>query len=191
MSEQTKSLAQIGLEILQASRNELYMNMPYLDVVLCGLEFRAGQEVTLSLATDGQVLYYNGSFLAERYLRGRVLCNRAYLHVILHCMLRHLRKKEGRGLELWDLACDMAVEYMIHQMASPSLRGRREDEQTTTLALLKEELGFSYSDSILFNITLVLVCFGLIMCFSASAPTAQVVEKNSYHYLHSVFPVLI
>ena len=53
MSEQTKNLVQIGLEILQASRNELYMNMPYLDVVLCALAFRDGTGVTLSIATDG------------------------------------------------------------------------------------------------------------------------------------------
>ena len=77
MSEQSKSLQQIGQDILLASRNELYLNLPYLDVVLCGLSFQPGENVTLSLATDGQTLYYNGSFLAERYLRGRVLCNRA------------------------------------------------------------------------------------------------------------------
>ena len=60
----------------------------------------------------------------------------------------------------------------------------KEPKKTRKSRIIKEELGFSYSDSILFNITLVLVCFGLIMCFSASAPTAQVVEENSYHYLH-------
>ena len=118
-----EKLDTVGLDILLASRNELYMNLPYLDVVLCGLEFRAGQEVTLSLATDGQVLYYNGSFLAERYLRGRVLCNRAYLHVLLHCMLRHLAKKYDRVPELWDLACDVAVESILDELHYPCLDG--------------------------------------------------------------------
>ena len=113
MSEKITDLDAVGGEILQAARSELYLNLPYLDVVLCGLEFRAGKEMTLSLATDGQVLHYNGSFLAERYLRGRVLCNRAYLHVILHCMLRHLHKKYDKVPELWDLACDVAVESIL------------------------------------------------------------------------------
>ena len=83
------NMDQVGLNILQAARNELYLNLPYLDVVLCGLQFAPGGEMTLSMATDGEVLYYNSSFLAERYMRGRVVMNRAYLHVILHCMLRH------------------------------------------------------------------------------------------------------
>ena len=121
MSEQSKNLQQIGQDILLASRNELYLNLPYLDVVLCGLAFQPGENVTLSLATDGQTLYYNGSFLAERYLRGRVLCNRAYLHVLLHCMLRHLAKKYQHAPELWDLACDVAVENILDELHYPCL----------------------------------------------------------------------
>ena len=31
-----RDLSAIGQEILFAARNELYMNLPYLDVVLCG-----------------------------------------------------------------------------------------------------------------------------------------------------------
>lgn len=118
-----KNLDDIGLEILQTARNELYLNLPYLDTALCGLAFAPGREVTVSLATDGETLYYDGSYLADRYLRSRTLTNRAYLHVILHCMLRHLRKKHGRDGELWDLACDMAVESILDALDSPCLRG--------------------------------------------------------------------
>ena len=121
MPAQNDKLDTVGMEILQAARNELYLNLPYLDVVLCGLEFRPGQDVTMTLATDGQVLHYNGNFLAERYLRGRVLCNRAYFHVLLHCMLRHLGKKYDKDPELWDLACDVAVESILDGLNYPCL----------------------------------------------------------------------
>ena len=116
MAEEGKDFGAIGEEILFAARNELYMNLPYLDVALCGLRFAPGDEVTLSIATDGQTLYYSGSWLAERYLRSRVLTNRAYLHVLLHCMLRHLAKKRGKAAELWDLACDVAVESILSEL---------------------------------------------------------------------------
>ena len=117
-SEQTpgKGFADIGREILFAARNELYLNLPYLDVALCALTFQPGGEVTLSLATDGETLYYDGAWLSDRYLRSRVLTNRAYLHVILHCMLRHLGKKQGKAPELWDLACDAAVESILDEL---------------------------------------------------------------------------
>ena len=116
-----KDLTEIGRDILFAARNELYMSLPYLDVALCSLDFRPGGEVTLSLATDGEALYYDGAWLADRYLRSRVLTNRAYLHVILHCMLRHLAKKGGRVPELWDLACDAAAESILADLDYPCL----------------------------------------------------------------------
>ena len=116
-----KGFADIGREILFAARNELYLNLPYLDVALCALAFQPGGEVTLSLATDGETLYYDGTWLSDRYLRSRVLTNRAYLHVILHCMLRHLGKKQGKAPELWDLACDAAVESILDELNYPCL----------------------------------------------------------------------
>lgn len=118
--EQT-DFAGIGQDILYASRNELYMSLPYLDAALCALAFAPGGGVTLSLATDGETLYYDGSWLAERYLRSPVLTNRAYLHVVLHCMLRHLGKKRGKVPELWDLACDTAVESLLDELDYPCL----------------------------------------------------------------------
>ena len=116
-----KDFAAIGQDILFAARNELYMNLPYLDAALCALRFQPGSGVTLSLATDGETLFYDGGYLAERYLRGRIFTNRAYLHVILHCMLRHLAKKQGKVPELWDLACDVAVESILDELHYPCL----------------------------------------------------------------------
>ena len=92
-------------------------------MALCSLDFQPGGGVTLSLATDGETLYYDGSFLSERYLRSRTAVDRAYLHVLLHCMLRHLWKKRGRVAELWDLACDVAVESILDELDYPCLAG--------------------------------------------------------------------
>jgi len=116
MSEQKKDLSAIGQEILYTARNRLYMNLPYLDAALCALAFQPGGGVTASLATNGDTLYYDGAFLADRYLRSEIHVNRAYLHVILHCMLRHLAKKQGKAAELWDLACDVAVESVLDEL---------------------------------------------------------------------------
>ena len=51
-----KDLDAIGQEILCAARNELYLNLPYPDAVLCALDFQRGGGATLSLATDGETL---------------------------------------------------------------------------------------------------------------------------------------
>nr|WP_325181812.1 VWA-like domain-containing protein [uncultured Oscillibacter sp.] len=116
-----KEFSEVGRDILFASRNELYMHLPYLDAALCALAFAPGGGVTLSLATDGETLYYDGAWLAERYLRSRVWTCRAYLHAVLHCMLRHLAKKRGKVPELWDLSCDAAVESILDELDYPCL----------------------------------------------------------------------
>lgn len=121
VEEPSRDLTAIGQDILFASRNELYMNFPYLDVALCSLRFSPDAGATLSLATDGESIYYDAGWLSERYLRSRVLTNRAYLHVILHCMLRHLWKKRGKVPQLWDIACDAAVESILDQLDYPCL----------------------------------------------------------------------
>jgi len=109
-------LSGVGREILFTARNELYMNLPYMDAALCALDFVPGGGVTLSVATDGEALYYDGGWLSERYLRSQILTNRAYLHVIFHCMLRHLGKKRGKEPRRWDLACDVAVESLLDDL---------------------------------------------------------------------------
>lgn len=118
-----KDFAGVGQDILFAARNELYMSLPYLDTALCALAFAPGGGVTVSLATDGETLYYDGAWLSERYLRSRVWTCRAYLHVILHCMLRHLAKKRGKIPELWGLSCDAAVESILDELDYPCLNG--------------------------------------------------------------------
>ena len=75
MDEQ-KDFTQIGRDILLTARDELYMNLPYLDVALCALDFQPGGGVTLSLATDPETLYYDGAYLGERYLSSRVYTKR-------------------------------------------------------------------------------------------------------------------
>ena len=43
--------------------------------------------------------------------------------------------------------------------------------------------GIEKADTTLFNVILVMLCFGLVMCFSASAPSAEVYHNDSYYFL--------
>ena len=95
-------LAQIGREILGICRDELYFSMRFLDVAL-------------------------SSFVYTMDPENRILANRGYLHMALHCIFRHIWKTEGSrgsayssaengpdsGKRLWNLSCDIAVEHII------------------------------------------------------------------------------
>ena len=115
-----RDMEQISREILENARNELYMNLPYLDAALCALTF-AGEANTEFLATDGERLFYSGAYLCDRFLRSRTLVNRLYLHTVLHCILRHPWRRQGRPAALWDLSCDIAVESILDELDYPCL----------------------------------------------------------------------
>lgn len=115
MNEVKEKLIQVGLHVLTVSKNELYLHMRFLDVALSALTFEMNLE-TLTMGTDGEKLLFNPRYLLNTFTDQRKAVNRAYLHSLLHCIFRHLYKRQEREEELWSLACDIAVESMIDSM---------------------------------------------------------------------------
>ncbi len=109
---QTLDFIEIAADILRNARNELYLNMRFLDVALSSLAFLPDQQVRVS-GTDARTLYFQPDALVEVFRRGRQAVNRQYLHSIVHCLFSHLWNRGGRDREYWDLACDIAAEYVI------------------------------------------------------------------------------
>lgn len=107
-------------EILTNARNELYLNMRFLDLSLSSLGFEAAVG-SGCVGTDGFTLFYDPQVLCALYVKGRVTVNRAYLHMILHCLFLHLDRKGKRAEEYWNLACDIAVESILDRMYSPAV----------------------------------------------------------------------
>ena len=119
--ERTDNLSAVAPDILADARARLCMDLPYLAPALCALAFAPGDGVTVSAATDGSAYYAYAPYLATLYLRSSGAVCRLYLHSVLHCLFRHLRKRRGRDAALWDLACDAAVESVLDSLSLPSL----------------------------------------------------------------------
>lgn len=98
-------------QILYDARNELYLNMHFLDISLSSLGFEAA--ATPGIGTDGFVIYYNPDYLFRLYRQGRSYVNRAYLHMVFHCLFCHMDTRGEREKEYWDLACDIAMESVL------------------------------------------------------------------------------
>lgn len=106
---------ELCVRILQNARNELYLNMRFLDVSLSSLGFEADPGCG-GIGTDGYVIYYHPDYLQGLFQNGRVLVNRAYFHMILHCLFCHMDTRGKRAKEYWDLSCDIAAGSMIDEM---------------------------------------------------------------------------
>ena len=99
-------------DILTGARNQLYLNMRFLDSALAALPF-VGEMGIHPVGTDGNVLYYQPEELMELFKKGTEKVNRVYLHSLLHCLFGHLWSRKERDEQYWNLACDIAVEYVI------------------------------------------------------------------------------
>ncbi len=100
------------VRILTSARNELYLNMHFLDLSLSCLGYEADPAMS-AIGTDGFVIRYNPDYLFGLYRRGRVYVNRAYLHMVFHCLFCHMDTRGERAAGYWNLACDIAMESII------------------------------------------------------------------------------
>lgn len=111
----------MGGEVLAVLRSGLYLDFRFLDMALSALT-PVPDEMCRTLATDGVTLYYQPSTLLRLYQENQKYLNRAYLHTIFHCVFRHLWLRGKREPQLWQLACDIAVENVIDHLGRKSVQ---------------------------------------------------------------------
>ena len=85
--EQELEKEELGRRLLASARNELYLQLRYLDLALGSLPFSAGE--ANPAGTDGSCLYFTPDSLMRLYRRSRAHVVRLYLHTLFHCLFCH------------------------------------------------------------------------------------------------------
>ncbi len=129
----------LAAEVLDFARQSLTMELRFLDAALNRLKLfpLSGED----LMTDGNALGYDPRFILEQYAAEPNRISRYYLHAVFHCVFHHVFQASFMDRKLWDLACDIAVEYVIESVDAPCVRCRIEHEQRPELTALKQKLG--------------------------------------------------
>ena len=120
----------LAREILLLSRNTLLVNLRFLDAALSQFVLTPA---SLPFATDGQNLYYDPRHVLLRYKEEKEQSVRDYLHLVFHCVFRHMYIHTLVDQALWDLSCDIAVEGVINGLLLPSTAAKRQEQQQTEL----------------------------------------------------------
>ncbi len=149
MEEQSLSekLNQIGRQILLVSRNELYLKMRFLDVALSSFPFVMDDQIS-TIGTDGLAIYYHPQYLGGLFRENRILVNRAYLHMVLHGIFKHMIRRNGRDRRYYDLACEIAVESIIDEMQHRCVLQSRSWLRRETYRRMKEKMKVLTADKI-------------------------------------------
>ena len=145
--EKAEKLVSVCREILLNARNELYLNLRFMDAALSSLNF-VPDFTAEGAGTDGYHYTYQPDFLAGRFMSGRVLVNRLYFHSVLHCVFVHMDTRGKREEGLWNLACDIAVEYLIDSMDMKCLHRPQTPARRECYLRLKEKTGVMNAQSI-------------------------------------------
>lgn len=109
------ALDRMGKQILNQSRTELLLAMRFMARPLNSLSYEMDLR-TQRVGTDGERIRFNPEFLLHLFIESPQKLNRLYLHLLLHCLFRHLYSGDGREAALWNLACDIHAESVLDSM---------------------------------------------------------------------------
>ena len=109
---QTEWENEMCMKILQLVKDELYVDFRYLDAALSTLTLTPLDSIATA-ATDGISFFYPSAQILRLFPSNPLFLNRLLLHSVLHCIFRHLWIRGNRQPSLWNLSCDIAVEWMI------------------------------------------------------------------------------
>ncbi len=129
----------LAKDVLMLSRNTLLVNLRFLDAALS--QFSLEAQPGSSISTDGQTLYYDALYVLRAYRAEHAVPVRDYLHLVLHCIFRHMYNHTEKDPEVWNLACDIAVEHSISELGLTAVAVEREKKQQEITSRLKEEIG--------------------------------------------------
>ena len=138
-NEQIEKRNKLAEEVLQLARNTLLVNLRFLDAALNEMNPVAVDDFTL--ATDGDVLAYQPTYVLKRYKEEREEIVRAYLHMLFHGVFRHMFVHTLVDQDLWGLACDIAVEYVISGLRLKAVTTHRELLQKSHYTDLEKKAG--------------------------------------------------
>lgn len=135
-----EKIEKIALEIINMSRNKLLVNLRFLDMALSRFDISPKPDFTTCTATDGRVYVYDPKHILTSYRVEENLPVRGFLHSVFHCVFQHMFINPDVDRELWNIACDVAVESTINDLDLPYLNTLRAGQQKQFLDGFGNEL---------------------------------------------------
>ncbi len=144
--ERTAKLNELADTVLRLARNTLLVNLRFMDAAISRLALLPCEEI--SFGTEGEHIAYRPEDVLRVYRSEREASVRNYLHLVLHCVFRHMFIHSLVNQPVWDLACDIAVEHTITGLGLRSAECAREKIQVGILADLEKKMGMLTAERI-------------------------------------------
>ncbi len=110
----------VAMEIVDYARNGLFVRLRFMNMALFALGHECTDEIDL-WQTDGKRMMFSPKCVIEKFRKEEKSVARAYLHMVLHCVFRHMFVGKMVDKERWGLACDIAVEAIANELDLPQI----------------------------------------------------------------------
>lgn len=136
---QAAKIKSVARKIMTASKNSLIVHLRFLDTAINKLRLEPYEGY---ICVDGSCIRYDPIFVLQCYTHDKNLITRTYLHMILHCTFTHFYVGPRIDRDIWNIACDMAVENILDQLSisEPYLEIAQEPEREQEMALIREQI---------------------------------------------------
>jgi len=146
-SDKNGRMDKLARDVLVLSRNTLLVNLRFLDMALSRFAY-VPSSYAYPAGTDGEVLAYNAKEVLLKYKQEKEEMTRCYLHMVFHCVFRHMFIHTLVNRDYWDLACDIAVEAVINELGIRSAETERSRRQQSTLSEIQKKTKFLTAEKI-------------------------------------------
>jgi hypothetical protein len=98
--------------IWEASKTQMHLSMRHFDNAIYAFDLMRN-DTTAFYGTDGDKIFYNEKYVIQTYEKDKIFINRAYMHMLMHCLFGHLFHRDSRLYDYWNLSCDIVVESIL------------------------------------------------------------------------------
>ena len=134
---ESNKIDELAAKVMTLAQNTATVNLRFLQSAISVLK---QEKYDGKITTNGRMLYYDPIYILRAYKTNKCYPERWYLHILFHCVFRHWFVTERINTELWDLACDIAVESIINELGVSAIL--QQAEQIKAAEQLRERTGF-------------------------------------------------
>ena len=130
----------IAGQIIRDAESCALMNCRFIRSALGQVKWEA-RTGTGIICFDGATVYYDPALVIRKYKIDQNSANRMLMHVLLHFVFHHDHDYEKKNREVWDLACDIAVENIIMDLNIHRMRLKDDPKRQIKLSVLTDRAG--------------------------------------------------
>lgn len=137
----------LARKILDLSIDSLTIYLPYFNRALLKMPISfyepmlIEEDIIGGFATNTKEIICDPDLVIKLFEENNVIISRYVLHTVLHCLYKHPFRYKMLDRQLWDFACDVAIEAAIISLEISDLSQDKDSEKETIISFIKKKVG--------------------------------------------------